>query len=244
MERVDARIRLLLGAASFAFAILFTVASALQLRPFFWDTIRVEESMARFSAHFRLFQAGAWARIFLLFPMLFVAVGLRSLLPDRLLVRAGTGFLLMSGILWAASGVANTAIGVAVESYLPKDPSAHAVQVLADSLFWIHDNLATLGIVVLGAGALCLSPALRYRGFPPWLGIVGAGALGGGLAVIFLFTLRNWRFGSPLYLGPWVLAVLSVLGWALGIGAAVLRSMEQEKRQSAAGQSTIASGNL
>lgn len=32
------------------------------------------------------------------------------------------------------------------------------------------------------------------------------------------------RLGSPLYRGPWVVAVLAVLAWALGIAGAALRS--------------------
>ena len=39
---------------------------------------------------------------------------------------------------------------------------------VADALFWIHDNLATLSLIAVGVAAVTLARPMRRAGFPAW----------------------------------------------------------------------------
>jgi hypothetical protein len=198
---------------------IFLTASLLQLRPFVWDTARPGLSLLEFQKNKNPMQLGGWSRISLVLPLLFLAVALTLLLErwGRIQSRVGGLLLVASGFLGVVSGVAQSVMGVFAEDYLPADPGARAHALAADALFWVHDNLATLSLIVLSVGAVILAPAMRKAGFARRTVWAGRLALPFSTAMSVLFVMKSSRKGSLLYLVPWGGAVALLTLWMVGI---------------------------
>jgi hypothetical protein len=211
--------------AAIVFIPLFVIASLLQLRPFIWDTVDPGRSLVHFQEVKNPMQLGAWSRISLLVPVVFLAAAFRTLAGQRDVVRVSAGSLLMvaSGILGAVSGVAQSVVGVFAEDYLPADVGARAHALAADAMFWLHDNLATASLIALSVAAVTLAGQMRKAGFPWWALWAGRLALPFTAAMSLLFTLKSSRRGSLLYLVPWGGAVLLLSLWILGVVVACRR---------------------
>jgi hypothetical protein len=175
----------------------------------------VAQSLVDFQQLRNPLQLGAWSRITLLAPVLFLAAALRTLLEeeDPLSGYAGSLLVAASAVLGAVSGVAQSVIGVFAEDYLPADPGARAHAISADALFWIHDNLATLSLIALSVAAVTLARPMRKAGFAEWTVWAGRLALPFSAAMSILFTLKSSRKGSLLYLVPWAGAVVLITLW-------------------------------
>lgn len=105
--------------AGLAFVTLFLTATAVQLRPFWWDTLDPAGSLRTFDRHRVLIMSRGWVRVLLLFPSLVLAWGLGELLRDdhRPAVSVGRALISVSAVLGAISGLVGPVIGVAAESY-------------------------------------------------------------------------------------------------------------------------------
>jgi hypothetical protein len=230
-----ARARRMAFTAGLVFVPMFLIASLLQLRPFIWDTVHPRRSLLAFQHSKNPMQLGAWSRITLLIPLVFLATTLWALLEERdpLRVRAGSFMLGATGILGVVSGIAQSTVGVFAEDYLPTDPGVRAHALSADALFWIHDNLATLSLIALSVAAVTLARPMRKAGFPAWTLWAGSLALPFSAAMAILFTLRSSRKGSLLYRVPWAGAVFLITVWVVGIIVACRRSPRRNARQTA-----------
>jgi hypothetical protein len=203
-----------------AFSIpMFVAASLLQLRPFVWDTLHPGGSLIFFQRWRSVLQLGAWTRITLVIPMLFLAVSLAVLTYRRDPVRGPAGSVLVaaSGMLACVSGIAQSSIGVFAEDYVPADPGARAHALSADALFWIHDNLATMALIVLSIAAVTLARPLRHAGLRTWATWAGRLGLPASVTVAILFYFRSDRGGSPRYLIPWAATVSLLVIWQVGL---------------------------
>jgi hypothetical protein len=214
-----ARARRMALIAGMTFVPIFLMASLLQLRPFVWDTVHPAQSLLDFQHNKNPMQLGAWSRISLLAPVVFLAVALWALLQEEDLLRARAGSLLVaaSAVVGVVSGIAQSTVGVFAEDYLPGDPGARAHAISADALFWIHDNLATVSLITLSVAAVTLARPMRKAGFAGWTVWAGRLALPFSSAMALLFTLKSSRKGSLLYRVPWAGAVIFITLWVVGI---------------------------
>jgi hypothetical protein len=187
---------------------LLAVNLALQVRPLHWDTYQAGASLEAFDAQRKLLMAGAWLRPMLLLPLALLAAGLRRRLGGGDLARAGSLLLLAAGVLHVAAGAVATVIGVPAEEYRPGGPDAHALEVLADSLFWVQDDLVTLANLALAAGIAALAWEHRHTpGLPRWATRAGVAALPlmTAAAMSFVGVLPD-RAAQPWWYGAWYLA--------------------------------------
>ena len=196
-------------------AALLAAAALTQLRPFWWDTRRPEHSLGVFGQHRALLMGGAWARILLVFPMTALGVALPGLLDgDPLEARIGKAFAATAGGLSAVSGAIAVVIGVTAEERLPSP----AVVVLADSLYWIQDNLLTLSLVAFSAAMTAVSSQLWRQGaLPAWCRRAGQACLLAGGAVLLSFYVGGAEHGSPLYAVPAFGAEAAMMFWLLAL---------------------------
>jgi hypothetical protein len=194
--------------AAVAVGLLLAANLALQVRPLHWDTYRVGASLEAFDAGRKWLMAGAWLRPLLLPPLALLAVGLRRRLGRGDLADAGALLLLAAGVLQVAAGAVATVLGVPAEEYRPGAPDAHSLQVLADSLYWVQDDLVTLANLALAAGIAAFALAgRRGRAVPAW-------ATRAGVASLVLMTAAAMSFvgvipdraAQPWWYGPWYLA--------------------------------------
>jgi hypothetical protein len=211
--------------AGVPFAALLLAASALQLRPFSWDTYRVSASLRAFDRHRVPLMGGACLRA----GLLLACVALAGVLWRRLrgavepLVAGGVMLLLAGGLLGAAAGAVGMALGVPAEEYHPAMADAKAVEVLADSLYWVQDGLVTLADLALAGAAGTLALAMRARGgFPAWA--TGAGLLALPLAATaaasFVCITANLQ-RQPWWYVAWYAAAMggalvALAAWAVG----------------------------
>jgi hypothetical protein len=194
--------------AAAALLVLLAGCLALQVRPLHWDTYRVGASLEAFDAERRWLMAGAWLRPLLLLPLALLAAGLRRRLGRGDLAHAGALLLLAAGVLQVAAGAVGTVIGVPAEEYSPGAADAHALQVLADSLFWVQDDLVTLANLALAAGIAAFALAGRHApGMPAWATRAGVAclALMTAAATSFVGVIPD-RAAQPWWYGPWYLA--------------------------------------
>lgn len=201
--------------AAVATAALLVAGAATQLRPFWWDTRRPEHSVEVFGQHRALLMGGAWARILLLFPMTALGVAVAGLVDgDTMATRIGRAFAAAAGVLSAVSGVVAVVIGVAAEEAVPN----RSVAVLADSVYWIQDNLLTMSLIAFAVAlAAFSSPLWRAGELPAWgrraaqVSVLAAGA------VPLSFYVGGAEHASVLYAVPAFGAQAAMVLWLLAL---------------------------
>lgn len=205
--------------AATATAALLVVGAITQLRPFWWDTHRAEHSVQVFEQHRALLMGGAWARILLLFPMTALGIALPRLLDGASLqARLGTALAVAGGALSAVSGVAAVAIGVTAEEFVPLDGSSRALAVLADSLYWMQDNLLTLSLIAFSAAlAAFSSPLWRLGRLPAWARRAGQASVVSASAIPLSFYVEATDHGSWAYAVPAYGAETAILLWLVAL---------------------------
>jgi len=214
-----------------AFAILFVLTSAVQLKPFFWDTYNVSKSLQDFDSHRYVLMTGMWLRAILLFPAIFIAVGLYQFteITNRYAAHVSALLMLAYGLLSTVSGWTGVVIGVPAEEYVPGAVNAHALEVLADSLFWTQDNLITMSNIALAASvAISSLVAMRREDLPHWAATAGMLTLPFVLigATSFYFQvgiLFHRNLEAPVYLAGSVGAGLALLVWIVGLVGSCMR---------------------
>lgn len=201
--------------AAVAAAALLVAGTVTQLRPFWWDTRRPEHSVAVFGQHRALLMGGAWGRVLLLFPMTVLGVAVAGLLDaDELEARIGKAFAAAAGVLSALSGVVAVVIGVAAEEKVPN----RAVAVLADSVYWIQDNLLSLSLLAFGVAlAAFSSPLWRAGELPAWGRRAGQVSVLAAGAVPLSFYVGGAEHASPLYAVPAFGAQAAMVLWLLAL---------------------------
>ena len=199
-------------------ATLFVLASLVQLKPLFWDTYQVSQSLQEFDSIRYILMTGMWLRALLLFPAIFLSVGLYQLFEGHSRYYAQVAVLLMFayGVLSAVSGWVGVVVGVPAEEFQPQSANAHALQVLADSLFWIQDNLITMANITLVSSVLIFSLLMRSDDrWPIWATSAGILTLPFMLIAASSFYLQGGiLFGSNLE-GPVYIVGTSGVGIAL-----------------------------
>jgi len=201
--------------AAITAAVLLPAAAVTQLRPFWWDTHRPGHSLEVFEQHRVVLMGGAWARILLVFPMTALGVALTGLVDgERLEARVGKAFLATAGLLSAVSGTVAVAIGVAAE----EQESGPAVAVLADSLYWVQDNLVTLSLIAFAAALVLVSSLLCGQGaLPAWGRRAAQVALIGAIAIPMSFYIGGADHRSALYSVPAFAAEGAMVLWLLAL---------------------------
>ena len=143
---------------------MLLVSLVTQPRPFFFDTLEVTESIQRFDRYRVLLLGGGMLRGLLVIPTILFGIALAEHLGHRSIwVSTGKAFMIAAGLLFTVSGFTAVVIGVPAEEYQLGAPEAKALEVLADSLFWIQDNLMTIAYITLALAVLGFSNALRGR---------------------------------------------------------------------------------
>lgn len=219
------------AASAIGFVIPFMATSVLQLKPFNWNTYDVSQSLQEFDANRYILMTGMWLRAVLLIPATLFGVGMYQLLKDTSAAAAQAGllFVLASGLLNAVSGWVGVVVGVPAEEYQPGAPSAHAVEVLADSLYWIQDNLITMSNITLATGVLIFSVVmLREGSWPRWAALAGILTLPLALVAAMSFYFQvGILFGrnleAPVYLAGGLGAGLAFLVWITGVIGSCIR---------------------
>jgi len=203
--------------AAVAAAALIAAAALTQLRPFWWDTRRPEHFLQVFGRHRALLMGGAWAHILLLFPMTALGVALPGLLADdSLQARIGKALAAAAGLLSAVSGTVAVVIGVTAEEQLVSP----AVAVLADTLYWIQDNLLTLSLIAFSAALAAFSSELWRQGeLPAWGRRAGQASLLASSAVPVSFYFGGAEHGSLLYAVPAFGAQAAMVLWLLAMAS-------------------------
>ena len=193
--------------ASGALLALFTAASAGQLRAFWWDTTELHRSLLDFQVHRRLLMGSGMARMLLVFPFVALAI---SFVGEERRARTSRALLALAGGLTAVAGVVQMAMGVASEEYVRAGAADHAIETLADAMYWVQDNLVTLSLICLGAAAVARTPLAspRVRVWSSRLGLVGAVAV----LAAFMFNPSTSR-NSPLYYPAFAVAAAGILVW-------------------------------
>ena len=123
---------------------------------------------------------GMWFRSLLLLPGIFLAASIGGVVRSESehLVRVGSWLIVSSGVLLAVSGWIGVVVGVPAEEYTTDLPHAHALEVLADSLFWIQQNLITMAYLTLATAVATPSVSMRAAGrFPTWMTLSGMATL-------------------------------------------------------------------
>ncbi len=207
-----------LVAAAALLGVLLTVASLTQLKPYRFDTYDVGRSLERFESSRAILMGGSWARLGIVFPAVLLAGELYRRDREPLVA----ALLATGGIVSAVAGAVATVIGVAAEEYRPGSPDSHAVEVTADTLFWVQDNLTTVA-GLLFAGAALASVAVGRRPGP-------VGLWGGRLALpLFLIATTSWFFSdaevanalaAPWYAGFGLAALATFLAWLWAVARA------------------------
>ena len=206
--------------AGAAFLGLFAAASATQLRAFWWDTTALHRSMLDFQAHRKFLMGGGFARMALAFPLAVLALELPRLAGDGLRARTGGAMLGAAAIASAVAGVGQVVMGVPAEEYVRAGAVDHAIETLADSFYWLQDNLVTLSLVGLGVAAVALTPRLG-RPLLVWtsrLAIAGA-LLTAGALMLNAPDSRN----SPLYVPAFSVAVVTTFVWVAAASVVSVR---------------------
>jgi hypothetical protein len=203
--------------AAVGLAAMLIAASALQLRPFRWNTNDLEPSMTGFNDLHNLMLTGQWLRAFVALPLVYLAVTLRLYLGDRpaLYVRLAEVALVCAAILSVASGWIGATIGVPTEEYVLGAPEARALEVQADATYWQQDNLLTMANLAAAVGATLFALAMSRgnRGFPTWSIVAGVATL----PCVFLATTSFYipaSSGNLYRAEQWM--------YATGVGAAGL----------------------
>ncbi len=199
--------------AAIVTAALLVAAVVTQLRPFWWDTRRPGHSLVVFERHRVLLMGGAWARILLVFPVTALGVALTGLVDgESLEARLAKALAATAGVLSAVSGTVAVAIGVTAE----EQESGPAVAVLADSLYWVQDNLLTLSLVAFAAALVVISSRLRDQNIlPAWGGASARVALVGAIAIPMSFYIGGAAYRSALYAVPAFAAEAAMVLWLL-----------------------------
>ena len=201
--------------AAVAAAALLVAGAATQLRPFWWDTRGPEHSIEVFGGHRALLMGGAWARILLLFPMTALGVAVPGLVDgDAMATRIGKAFATAAGVLSAVSGTVAVVIGVAAEEEVP----SRAVAVLADSVYWIQDNLLTMSLLAFAVALAAFSTPLREAGeLPAWGRRAGQASVVAVSAVPLSFYIGGAEHASALYAVPAFGAQAAMVLWLLAL---------------------------
>ena len=235
------RLRALAGCG---FVALLLAASGLQLRPFAWDTYRVSRSLVAFDRHRVPLMGGACLRA----GLLFACVALACALPRRPagaggpLARGGVMLLVAGGLLSAAAGAVGMVLGVPAEEYHPGMVDAKAVEVLADALYWVQDDLVMVANLALAAGAGALALALRPHGVPAWATRAGLLAFPLAAAAALSFVCITADLGQQpwwyvaWYAGAMAAAVAALSAWALGVTVAAPGPDRDRRGAAAAGR--------
>jgi hypothetical protein len=231
---------------------LLLLALAVQLRPLYWDTYQAGASLERFDRLRTLLMTGAWAsHAGVLFPAVVLAACLRRRLTggpagggvgaDETLVSTGTTLLVVAGVLHAVSGAVAPVIGVPAEEF-HGTPTPHALTVLADSLFWVQDNLVTVATLTLAASAATLAWAQRAnRGIPGWgvrAGLLSL-PLALGIPLAFYMDLRLDHTVTPWWSAAWHLSThaathAAIAVWVAGVITSARATRPPAPRTSAA----------
>ena len=200
---------------------MLVVSLATQPRPFFFDTLEVTQSIQRFDRYRIFLLGGGMLRGLFVIPTILFGTALAEQLRRHksIWLSTGKGFMSASGILFTVSGFTAVVMGVPAEEYLPGAPEARSLEVLADSLFWIQDNLLTAAYITLALAVLGFSNALRARQvIPRWAFISGIAML--PLAVLALFSFAMTRppgSNSPFYFAAVAGLVVAFLIWLTAI---------------------------
>ncbi len=138
----------------------------------------------------------------LVIPAILFGTALAEHLGHRSIwVSTGKAFMIAAGLLFTVSGFTAVVIGVPAEEYQLGAPEAKALEVLADSLFWIQDNLMTIAYITLALAVLGFSNALRAaQAMPRWAFISGVAMI--PLSVLALFSFAMTKppgSDSPFY---------------------------------------------
>jgi hypothetical protein len=219
---MDTPIRRLVVGAAATLTILLIAASTVQLKPFFWDPPHLSTSLQEFQAHRTVLMTGMWLRAMVLIPAIFLAVGLYHLFErqDRAAAQAGALLLVAGGLLNAVSGWVGVAIGVPAERYQAEAGDAHALEVLAHSLFWVQDNLLTMANITLAGAVATFSYIMRRQGgFARWM--VSAGML--TLPFALVASLSYYGHRTLVYLTGTAPMELALLVWVTGLVLSCMR---------------------
>lgn len=210
--------------AAVATVVLLVAGAVTQLRPFWWDTRRPEHSIEVFGQHRALLMGGAWARILLLFPMTALGVAVAGLVDaDTLEARIGKAFATAAGVLSVVSGAMAVVIGVAAEEEVP----TRAVAVLADSVYWVQDNLLTLSLLAFAVALAAFSTPLREAGeLPAWGRRAGQASIVAVSAVPLSFYIGGAEHASALYAVPAFSTQAAMVLWLLALARGGRRMAE------------------
>ena len=200
---------------------MLVVSLATQPRPFFFDTLEVTESIQRFDRYRIFLLGGGMLRGLLVIPTILFASALAEHLGRHrsIWLSTGKGFMSASGILFTVSGFTAVVMGVPAEEYRLGDPDARALEVLADSLFWIQDNLMTIAYITLALAVVGFSMTLRSaHAIPRWAFISGIAMVPLSVLALFSFAMTNPPGSdSPFYFPAAAGVVVAFVIWLSAI---------------------------
>ncbi len=200
---------------------MLVVSLAAQPRPFFFDTLDVTESIQRFDRYRVFLLGGGMLRGLLVIPTILFGIALAHHLgpPRSIWLSTGTGFMSASGILFTVAGFTAVVMGVPAEEYRLGVAESRALEVLADSLFWIQDNLMTIAYITLAIAVAGFSNALRERNaMPRWAFISGIAMTPLSLLALFSFAMTDPPgSNSPFYFPAVAGLVVAFLVWLVAI---------------------------
>ena len=199
---------------------MLLVSLVTQPRPFFFDTLEVTESIQRFDRYRVFLLGGGMLRGLLVIPAILFGTALAEHLGHRSIwVSTGKAFMIAAGLLFTVSGFTAVVIGVPAEEYQLGAPEAKALEVLADSLFWIQDNLMTIAYITLALAVLGFSNALRAaQAMPRWAFISGVAMIPLSVLALFSFAMTTPPGSdSPFYFPAVAGLVVAFVIWLAAV---------------------------
>lgn len=209
--------------AAAALSTFFVVSFSVQLKPFFWDTYDVSSSLQEFDSNRYILMTGMWVRAFVLIPATLLGVSLYELLEKHgpFVARSAGLFIFAYGLLSAVSGWVGVVVGVPAEEFEPGALDAHALQVLADSLYWVQDNLITMANITLGVAVFAFSLLMRRHGYRRWetagFAVLPFALLAASSFYFQVGILFGLNIEAPVYLAGMTGLSLALVVWTWAI---------------------------
>ena len=204
--------------SALAMALVVVISTALQLRPFNFSTVEVEQSVGDFDRNRQLRMFGGMLRTSLIYAALPFSIGLTRVFP-RTASTLTAAALLTGAALWVVAGVVSVVMGVPAEEYGGGLRDEAVLFVLADAMFWIQDNVALVGTMVMALGVATFSWQWRSARRLPGLAVaLGLGMLpAAGAASLAFFVPGETRLEHLWYFTALMAAAVVFVVWLTGV---------------------------